>query len=268
MTAEKVEVGPKLYLNGFPKSGTHLLDSMAMCVLTQANDENNWMGNIDENGFGAEFIHLDTFPKMLEEMPDRRYVKGHLGWEQNIVKSFLDNRWCKAFIFRDFRDVAVSAAYHALKDNETTHFPKKEVYMGMEFDEVLRRVIAGDENITPLMDRWELYAPWLYEEWVLKFDYGKVINNKEDACELFIRYLYGRLGRYYGAKLEIPADHFNHLMHRMINRLEHPEKSPTYRNGKTGDWEEHFTEEHKRLFKESDKNNWLTRLGYANDEKW
>ena len=263
-----VVVGPKLYLNGFPKSGTHLLDSMAACLLTQADNENNWMGNVDNNGFGTDLIHLDTFPKMLEEMQMRRYVKGHLGWEQNIVKSFLDNRWCKAFIFRDFRDVAVSTAYHAQKDNAGTHFPEKEKYKDMEIDELLKIIITGDENVAGVMERWEMYAPWLAEEWVIKLDYGNVIENKEIACELFIRYLYGRLGTYYNRKLEIPAEHFNVLMHRMMNRLARPEKSPTYRKGKTGDWKEHFTNEHKELFKESDKNNWLIRLGYEDDRNW
>jgi hypothetical protein len=267
-STKTLEVGPKLYVNGFPKSGTHLLDSMAMCLLTQADSERNWMGNMDNDGFGTDFIYLDTFPKMLEEMPDRRYVKGHLGWEQNIVNKFIDNRWCKVFIFRDFRDVAVSMAYHAQRDKEGTQFPNKDEYEAMEYDEVLTRVITGDENVSGVMDRWELYAPWLDEDWVLKLDYGNVIDNKELACELLIRYLYGRLGRYYGRKLEIPADHFNYLMHRMMNRLAKPEKSPTYRNGKTGDWKKHFTDEHKELFKESDKNNWLIRLGYTNDRTW
>lgn len=268
MVAKTIEVEPKLYLNGFPKSGTHLLDSMAVCILTQANYENNWMGNVDNSGFGTDFVHLDTFPKMLEEMPMRRYVKGHLGWEQNIVKSFLDNRWCKAFIFRDFRDVVVSMAYHAKKELEGTHFPNKEKYEEMGFDDLLKSIITGDDDISGVMERWELYAPWLDESWVLKLDYGNVIENKEIACELFIRYLYGRLGSYYGQMLEIPADHFNQLMHRMMYRLEHPEKSPTYRKGKTGDWKEHFTEEHKELFKEHDKNDWLIKLGYEENKDW
>jgi len=226
------------------------------------------MGNIGSDGFGADVKDSDLFQKMLEEMPMRRYVKGHLGWEASLVKSFRENRWCHAFIYRDFRDVAVSTAYHAQKDCTGTHFPEKEQYEDMEFDELLKRIITGDENIPGVMERWEAYAPWLDEDWVLKLDYGDVLRNKELACELFIRYLYGRLGNYYGAKLTIPGDFFNQLMHRMMDRLNHPEKSPTYRNGKTGDWKTHFTEEHKELFKKSDKNDWLINLGYELDGDW
>jgi hypothetical protein len=266
MTATIVEVGPKLYLNGFPKSGTHLLDSMAMCVMSQANTENNWMGNLDTDGFGTRFIHEDSFPKMLDELPDRRYVKGHLAWSSNLPMSFIDNRWCKAFIYRDFRDVAVSMAFHA--HTGPGSFPDKEFYEGLEYNDVLGRVITGDENVSSVMERWELYAPWLEEDWVLKFDYGDVMANPEVACELFVRYLYGRTGGYINTKASLGADYFNEVMHRMMNRLATPEKSPTYRNGKTGEWKNHFTDEHKELFKESDKNNWLIRLGYTNDRTW
>ena len=263
-----VEVGPKLYLNGFPKSGTHLLDSMAVNVMAQANPEDNWMGNVDNSGFGTQVIHLDTFPKMLEEMPMHRYVKGHLAWDKNIAQSCIDNHWCHVFIFRDFRDVAVSMAYHAQKDKEGTNFPKKEKYEEMEYGEVLKRIIAGDENISGVMDRWEIYAPWLNENYALRIDYGYIVKNKVMACELFLDYLVGQTGKYLGITVDIDDESFNKLMHRMMYRLERPERSPTYRNGKTGDWKEHFTNEHKELFKESDKNNWLIRLGYEDDRNW
>ena len=149
-----------------------------------------------------------------------------------------------------------------------TNFPEKEFYQGLEFNEVLKRVITGDENIPGLLERWELFAPWLEEEWVLKLDFGGVINNKELACEVFIRYLFGRTGNYYGVKPEIKAEYFDFAMRSMMHRLNHPEKSPTYRKGKSGGWKTHFTDEHKALFKASGTNNWLIKLGYENDRNW
>ena len=268
MTTKIVEVGPKLYLNGFPKSGTHLLDGMAMHLLPPADAKNNWLGSFSGFGFSKKFSpHVDNINKALEEAPPKRYAKGHLGWRPDFVKGFIDNHWCKAFIFRDFRDVAVSAAYHAQKEKNSA-FPEIEYYRSLEYDEVLKRVITGDENIDGVMDRWELYAPWLDEEWVLKLAYEDVIENNEWACELFIKYIYGRTGSYYGDKPVIEYKEFNKWMNMMMIQLEHPETSPTYRNGRTSEWKKHFTNEHKELFKESDKNNWLIRLGYADDRNW
>ena len=267
MATKVVEVGTKLYLNGFPKSGTHLLDSMAIRITRPADPGNNWMGNLSGYAFNNDLIHMDTIPVGLAELPERRYVKGHVAWHPDIVEGLLENHWCMVFIYRDLRDVAVSTAFHA-QGSEDWKFPEKEFYQSLEFDEVLKRIITGDETIDGVMDRWELFAPWLDEEWVLKLDYGDAVTNKEWACELFVRYLYGRTARYLGVKAEISADYFNEVMHRMMDQLAQPKTSPTYRNGKTGEWKKHFTDEHKDLFKESDKNNWLIRLGYENDRNW
>jgi hypothetical protein len=46
-----------------------------------------------------------------------------------------------------------------------------------------------------------------------------------------------------------------------------PEKSRTFRSGKTGGWREHFTDEHKDLFKDV-TGNLLVKLGYEKNNDW
>jgi hypothetical protein len=46
-----------------------------------------------------------------------------------------------------------------------------------------------------------------------------------------------------------------------------PKKSHTFRSGKTGGWREHFTDEHKKLFKEV-AGDLLVRLGYERSNDW
>ena len=46
-----------------------------------------------------------------------------------------------------------------------------------------------------------------------------------------------------------------------------PKRSPTFRSGKAGGWQEAFTEEHKRLFKEV-SGDLLIELGYEKDHGW
>jgi hypothetical protein len=46
-----------------------------------------------------------------------------------------------------------------------------------------------------------------------------------------------------------------------------PKKSHTFRSGKTGGWREHFTEEHKTLFKEV-AGELLVKLGYEKSNDW
>jgi hypothetical protein len=46
-----------------------------------------------------------------------------------------------------------------------------------------------------------------------------------------------------------------------------PGKSHTFRSGKTGGWREHFTDEHKKLFKDGG-GDLLVKLGYERDNDW
>jgi hypothetical protein len=56
----------------------------------------------------------------------------------------------------------------------------------------------------------------------------------------------------------------------ILNSLEtsiNPKKSPTFRSGKTGEWKKHFTDEHKKIFKEV-AGDLLVKLGYEKDNNW
>ena len=264
---KSVEVGVKLYLNGFPKSGTHALNSMGALLLPQLTMR-NWLGNLDSHAFVSRIGRQENqVVKALDEFLPGRFIKGHMAHTPKIAEAFQRNHICKAFIFRDFRDVAVSATYHALghKDN---HFPNIEFYQTLEFDEVLKRIITGDENIDGVMDRWETFAPWLDEDWVLKIVYEDLIEHKYDIASLFVRYVYGKAGKYLGVNVNLDPQDFSRTVSRLVGSLEHPEGSVTFRKGKAGGWRKHFTDEHKALFKASDTNNWLIKLGYENDRNW
>jgi hypothetical protein len=46
-----------------------------------------------------------------------------------------------------------------------------------------------------------------------------------------------------------------------------PKKSHTFRSGKTGGWKNHFTDAHKKLFKDV-AGDLLVQLGYEKDNDW
>jgi hypothetical protein len=46
-----------------------------------------------------------------------------------------------------------------------------------------------------------------------------------------------------------------------------PKASGTFRRAKPGNWQEHFSEENKRLFKQT-AGDLLLRLGYEKDDQW
>jgi hypothetical protein len=54
---------------------------------------------------------------------------------------------------------------------------------------------------------------------------------------------------------------------RILTQAIQPKKSHTFRSGKTGGWREHFSDEHKTLFKEV-AGDLLVRLGYEKSNDW
>lgn len=259
-----MQLDVRLYLNGFPKSGTHAIESLGSQLLPRLTKA-NWLGNVKDNAFSAELVTDHVVPWLDAFLPGR-FARGHMAYTNEIAEAFKRNKICKAFIFRDFRDVAVSAAFHAIGENRI--FPKKEFYQSFGFDEMLKRIITGDENIAGVMERWEMYAPWLDEGWVLKLAYEDFLEHKTEVAGLFLRYVYGKTAAYNGVGIKLDPEDFNREVRRLTLAMQHPEKSITFRKGKSGGWKEHFTDEHKALFKASDKNNWLIKLGYENDRNW
>jgi len=53
----------------------------------------------------------------------------------------------------------------------------------------------------------------------------------------------------------------------ILERSIDPKRSPTFRGGRVGDWRNHFTDEHKTLFK-SLAGDTLIRLGYETSHNW
>ena len=122
--------------------------------------------------------------------------------------------------------------------------------------------------IDGVVDRWALYAPWMDEDWVLKLAFEDLVENQAMTAGLFVRYLYGRTASYMDKDVVLDKEDYLSLVNELVWQMKNPEGSPTYRKGKTGEWKTHFTDRHKKLFKETDKDNWLIRLGYAEDRDW
>jgi len=66
-----------------------------------------------------------------------------------------------------------------------------------------------------------------------------------------------------GYKITMPREKALSILAQAIR----PRKSHTFRTGKTGGWREHFTVEHKNLFKDV-AGDLLVKLGYEKDNDW
>jgi len=91
---------------------------------------------------------------------------------------------------------------------------------------------------------------------VLRFE--DFIEDRDTALERVIEHAITR-----GFPIAFPRPDAIRILSDSIN----PQKSPTFRSGKVGGWRGEFTEEHKRLFKET-AGDLLVQLGYEENADW
>jgi hypothetical protein len=99
---------------------------------------------------------------------------------------------------------------------------------------------------------------WLEEPTTLCIRFEDLINQREKTLNQMLDQLEKT-----GFKIPTPrAEAINILVDAI-----QPNKSHTFRSGKTGGWKEHFTPQHKALFKDV-AGDLLVRLGYEKDNNW
>lgn len=266
-----IDLGCKWYLNGFPKSGLHLavqlIRPLASAMPPGQLRAKPWAGTFSHHSWSADWDKLPLRMYQLGELRPGRYFKAHCG-HLHDVEAFM---WllgvAHVFVYRDFRDVAVSQTYHIMSNNKHFQHPGRDKFLALGGkDEVLRAVIVGLDEYPGVMERWELYAPWLSVDWLFKFRFEDAIANVARMADRLVRYGLNRLGQIF--EMRFGAATTSELVENMVASAGRKEEAPTYRAGRVGDWRHEFNNEHRRLFKETDKNNWLARLGYEEGPHW
>jgi len=265
----------KYFLSGFPKAGLHMLTLMCSPLADPAPPDliasEHWCGTFAWNSFGRDWVDVDRQLRRVANLAPGHYLKGHLGYKPEISEFMERAGVTLVFMYRDLRDVAVSQAQHIL-NAWTTHLrhPASKSYHALgSVDNVLSAVIEGLPPWPGLFERWGFYAPWLDEHWVCCVKYED--ERREVARSVLGRGLeraleYANLG--YEGQLRLEQSLFQNTIDEMVAASRQTHLSPTFRKGQPGEWQEHFTEEHKDLFKSLDVDDWLIRLGYEDDEDW
>ena len=180
------------------------------------------------------------------------------------------------FLYRDLRDVAVSQAFHCLSpddplaDRKLWH-PGKAEYRAINeaqgFEGVLRAVIEGLPHWPGLFERWAEYAPWLESEWVLAIKYEDLMGQPIETLSKVLKYLFGRAAALEGFALEIDEADLVVAAGNCLDVMRETGMSPSFREGKSGGWAQHFTPSLVASFKER-AGTWLVDLGYEQDDGW
>jgi hypothetical protein len=259
---------PIIFGNAIPKSGSKLLQQLL-------------------RGFGAigPFVEIGSGPIRMITMDGRQRSEaeiladlGHLR-AGDIALGYLratpehlsffaqaqqkaSPAWAHYFIYRDPRDLLVSQVYYATEiyEDHALH----DYYNRLpNMDERLKAVIQGiyeDEKASRpgIADQYARFMAWLNFPAVMPVRFEDLIQDRPHTISAMLDHL-----EVTGYK--IPLDR-QVAIEKVIQAID-PKRSPTFRKGVVGDWRNHFTDEHKRLFKET-VGDLLIRLGYENNNDW
>jgi hypothetical protein len=115
----------------------------------------------------------------------------------------------------------------------------------------------SDVDFPDISARFAPYLNWLNHPQVLAIHFEDLIEDRAHALTRIMEHFLAR------APLQTPPKLILDALESAIN----PARSPTFRSGKTGEWKKYFTEEHKKLFKDT-AGDLLIKLGYEKNNDW
>jgi len=252
---------PVLLAVSFPKSGTHLLDQILLGFNRVAPFSRRLHSFYAEyEGESGRKRAPEAALHWLDSLRPGDVASAHLFARPEAVARVCSTAFVPYFIFRDPRDVVVSHVFYVteLEPDHVHHAYYKSL---PDFDARLKVSILGrpdtDMEFPDIARRFDPYMGWLDQPSVMAIHFEDLIHDRARTLNHIIDHFLAR------APLQTPRN-------VLLESLEHsidPGKSPTFRAGKTGAWREHFTPEHKRIFK-GVAGDLLIRLGYEQDNDW
>lgn len=263
--------GPKLYLNGFPKSGLHWLELLVTPFVKPQAGGAHTLAMWVSSHKGVWSNSWEDPEKVCWDWSNIRnggYLKGHCAFHPVLANFAWLMGMAQVFIYRDLRDVAVSQTFHIMSESPQFVHPGKGAYSFLGgFNEILTAVIEGLKPFPGIIERWEMYAPWLEQGWVHSIKFEDGLKDPKECAFNIIDYGIDRTVKIVGEHIKLSKERMYELAEKMAVHSRMTAASPTFREGKIGSWKEHFTDEHKDLFKEK-AGDWLIKLGYEKDNKW
>jgi len=252
---------PPVFGNSKPKSGSHLLLQILngfTRVMPYAYVEAEPVRTIAKEG-GRR-----TKEDILADL--QRTPKGVIGWgyveaSQENISFLCQPTRVNYFIYRDPRDMLVSQVFFAMDLNEEHgmhDYYKSLPDIGARLKVAITGIDREGLHMVSVKQRYESVFQWLEQKHVMCIRFEELITQRAAT-------LNGMLDEVEKTGYQIPTPRDQAIA--VLAEAIQPKKSHTFRSGKTGGWREHFTEEHKELFRDV-AGDLLVRLGYEKSNDW
>lgn len=271
---------PRVLLNGPAKSGTHLLsDCLSSMPKMMFSGRHfalpEFMVPPHSTNRGVPTLaswrqlELDEarLEKYLNGCPQGMFVTAHAHFHP-VLRDILEKlEFQQLVLLRDPRDVVISSVLSPLK-RQPWHHAHRFFFEVLKSDEerimVSIRGVETDHapkgskgSIRSIFDR---YMEWLDEPWTLMVRFEDLVGPRGGGeTEKQIATI-ERIAEFLGR----PVDRAGAMT---IAQRTYGTSGLTFRRGTIGDWQNHFTEEHRQAFKDV-AGDILVGLGYEEDMNW
>lgn len=251
----------------FPKSGTHLLDQILLGFSRVAPFSRRLHSFYAEyEGESGRKRAPEQALRWLDSLRPGDIASAHLFARPEAVKRVCTSAFVPYFIYRDPRDVVVSHVFY-VTEMEPDHFHHNYYQSLPDFDARLKVSILGrpeiDVEFPDIAGRFAPYLGWLDQSSVMKIHFEDLIHDRAGTLDRIINHFLARVP----LQMLSPKGPDRSLILDSLEASISPGKSPTFRSGKTGEWEKYFTDEHKEIFKQV-AGDLLIKLGFEQDRNW
>ena len=252
----------KMIVSSIPKSGTHLINKMFYLML---NESTPCFGNYYQDiltKIGSNKPYVEYGGKLFQ----RSYMSCHMPYSKSASLKIKQSGYKGIFTYRDPRDLVCSLVFWM---NKVPHEWKALIPLSIE--DRIKAVISGDQvdvlypflgedsGSTNILKLFNMFLPWLNDSNFYAVRFEDLIGAKGGGSASVQRRVIKEISTHIG--IECSEEHLQSIVDNLFGNTK------TFRAGQIGNWKNHFTEEHKRLFKEN-SGQLLIDLGYEKDLDW
>jgi hypothetical protein len=252
---------PAVLGNAMPKSGSHLIIQVLQGLTHLGPFVNPGFPPVNRSETNDKLPEQAVLTNLRRMRPgDIAY--GYIHAREPFLSALTGPGRATVFVYRDPRDMVLSHVFYATEmyAGHGMHQYYTETLQTMEqrINAAIQGVEEPGSQLSSVREKYQAYLSWLEQPDVLSMRFEDLILDRAAALARLLDYL-----EPHGFSPSIGR-------HQAVETLAQaiaPGKSGTFRKGKPGNWQEHFTPANKALFKET-AGDLLVQLGYERDNNW
>lgn len=268
---------PRVFANSLPKAGTHLLTALLSALPQMMHSgrhvrlhEYPVRDGVGRSGTqprpgGAGPIDWAAVAVDLAKVRNGQYATGHFPHSPDAARVLRDLGFGTLMLYRDPRDMAVSDVFYVLgKPEHPQHHRFAEVCRTDHARLLLSITGCPADQHGPAVpsagERLRAYQPWLDDPSVHRCRFEDLVGLRGGGDG-------GRQLQQIHAIAAFLDRELSEEQAAQVAALAWQQKSRTFRKGAIGDWVNHFTDEHRAVFKQV-AGAPVIALGYERDDGW